>query len=246
MFKARTNQSGKLKALFEVLFSNAQDVMLTISKTGIETELPTLNNATIRVTLPAGSFEKYEYTYDEPMYVGLGAHVNAYFKSIKKKTAITLAIEKPLTLDVLLNYDDHDATYSVTLTCAQNISPAPTYEYDLERCFVINTSTFSSMCKSFSKTSTVDVKKLFGQLFFSFELSGIASRSSIFGKYDDAQQQMYFEKFKSDSFIRLEKLASFANKLIKVCVEKDSPLMILAESSLGVIKVTMSPNDTDN
>jgi len=246
MFSARTNQSGKLKAIFELIFSNVNDSVLTISKSGIETELTTINNATIRVALPAEVFESYVYTYDEPMYVGIGSHVNGFFKGLKNKSAITLTISKPFTLEVRVLYsDDHSISYIIAFTCAQNVSPAPTYDYDLSKYFTISTTAFNSICKSFSKVEHIDITVLSGQLIFSSELSGIDSKRISFGTEDTSQQQIYYKKFKSGIFLRLGKLASFATKPIKVCVHENKPLMMLAESSLGVIKVTVNTDDID-
>jgi len=244
MFSARTNQSGKLKALFEILFSNGQDFVLVVSKSGIETELNTINNATLCVALPAEEFDSYNYTYDESMYVGLGSHVNTFFKSLKNKSVITLSISKPYTLDIhLLCSDNHSITYSASFMCAQNVSPAPTYDYDLSKCFELTTTAFNHMCKAFSKIEFVDVTILSGQLVFSFELAGIDSKRWTFGIEDGSQKLVYFKKYKSDIFIRLGKLSSFANKNIKICYEVGKPLMLLAESSLGVIKTTINADE---
>lgn len=245
MFSARTTQSGKLKALFEVLFSNTQDVILTISKVGIETELTTINNSIICVGLPAEGFDSYEYSYDEPMYVGLGSHVNNFFKSMKNKTPVTLSITHPYKLDVKIQCDeDCSLDYSVSFVCAQNISLSQTYDYDLSKCFMIPTTMFNSMCKSFSKTDNINILKNSGQLMFSSELSGISSKVLTVGQKDTTQKP-YSKKFKSDSFVRIGKLSSFASKPIKIHVEVDKPLMILAESTLGIVKVTMSNDDIE-
>lgn len=245
MFSARTTQSGKLKALFDVLFSNTQDVMLTISKSGIESELITINDVNICASLPADKFEAYEFTFDEPLYIGLGSHVNTFFKSLKNKTVVTLSITKPYTLDVCLSCDDCSITYSASYTCAQNICPIQVCDYDASKAFSVSSSMFNSMCKSFSKTATISATKSEGQLSFSFELPGIASKTLTFGHKDTAQQSSYFCRFKSDSFVRIGKLSSFATKPIKICAECNKPLMILTDSTLGSVRVAMSTDTED-
>jgi hypothetical protein len=243
MFSARTTQSGKLKALFDVLFSNTQDVMLTISKSGIESELTTINNVNICVSLPADKFEAYEFTFEEPIYIGLGSHVNAFFKSLKNKTVVTLSITKPYILDVCLSCDDCSITYSASYIDKQNISPGQICEYDINRAFSVSSAMFNSMCKSFSKTATIAATKAEGQLSFSFELAGISSKTLTFGHKDVGQTSSYFCRFKSDSFVRIGKLSSFAAKPIKICAESDKPLLILTESTLGLVRVAMSPDE---
>lgn len=244
MFRARTTQSGKLKALFDVLFSNTQDVMLTISSKGIESELTTVNDATINVLLPHDGFDEYEYTYDEPLYIGLGAHVNnTILKEFKNKNTITMSISNPYTLDIYLQCDDCTISYSAAFMCAQNICQAQSYDYDHSKAFSVATSMFNSMCKSFSKTSSVNVKKQEGQLSFSFELSGIASKALTFGQKDPNQINSYVKKFKSDTFFRIGKLSSFAAKPIRMYAEDDKPFMIMAESTLGTVRVTITAED---
>lgn len=245
MFSARTTQSGKLKALFDVLFSNTQDVMLTISKTGIESEITTINDVNICVNLPSDKFEEYEFTFDEPLYIGLGSHVNTFFKSLKNKTVVTLSITKQYILDVCLVCDDCSITYSASYICAQNISPLHAHDYDTGKAFYISSAMFNSMCKSFSKTNTVLATKSEGQLSFSFELAGIASKTLTFGHKDQTHQPSYVCRFKSDPFVRIGKLSSFASKPIKMCAESDKPLLILTESTLGTVRVAMSTDNTD-
>jgi hypothetical protein len=240
MFTARTSHSGKLKALFEVLFSNTQDVVLTISKNGILSELSTVNNAIIYVDLPSTGFDEYIYTYNEPMYIGLGSHVNSFFKSLKNKTTVTLKINQLYTLDVTLHCDDCLITYAASFICAQNIYPIPIGEYDVEKSYQITTNTFNAMCKSFSKAAPeINVTKTQGQLSFTFALVGIASKSITFGSLDISDQETFFQQFKSDTFIRINKLTSFSTKTIRLCVE-DNCLVIIAESLLGTIKVLLN------
>ena len=243
MFSARTTHSGKLKALFDVLFSNTQDVVLTISKSGIESELTTINDVNICASLPAEKFEAYEFTFDEPLYIGLGSHVNTFFKSLKNKTVVTLSITKQYILDVCLTCDDCSITYSAAYICSQNICPVPKCEYAMTRAVSVSTSMFNTMCKSFAKTTTVLASKLEGQLSFSFELPEIASKKLTFGNKDISQKSVYFCRFKSDSFVRIGKLSSFASKPIRICAEVDKPLMILTESTLGTVKASMNAAD---
>lgn len=237
MFSARTIHSGKLKALFEVLFSNTTTVCLTLSKDGICSETTTTNNSLICVQLPATCFDEYAFTFDEPQHIGLGSHINGFFKSLKNKTRVTLGMTKPCTLDISADDDGCSIAYSAAVICAQNISPAPTYSYGKEG-ICISCANFNSMCKSFSKSNSLDVSKRDGQLAFSFELVGIASKTLSFGQ-KEKDSSLYYQQFKSDAFVRVGKLASFAEK-IRLFVESDLPLLIEATSPLGVVKIFMN------
>lgn len=246
MFTARTIYSGKLKALFEMLFSNTQDVVLTISKNGIVSEITTVNNSIIHVDLPYTGFDEYVYTYDEPMYIGLGSHANnTIFKTLKNKTSVTLAITQPYTLDVTIPREDCLTTSSVSFISAQNIYPIPIGVYDIENSFCITTNTFNDMCKTFSKGAPViNVTKTQGQLSFNSALVGIVSKSIEFGSIDTHDQSNFFQQFKSDVFIRINKITSFSNKTIRLCVE-DNSIVVLAECPLGTIKVLLNPYEEE-
>lgn len=249
MFTAVTSHSGKLKAIFELLFYNSQDVVLTISETGIRSELTTVNNTTIMVNLPASAFDEFVFTYDEPLYVGLGSHVNTFFKNIKNKSSVTLTILHPYTLNIIHTCEDMcTVNYTAEYTSSQNICPMQNHQYDMEKSHPMSTNTFNTICKAFksstiNKSSSVNVQKSEGQLSFGFELAGIASKKMTFGKLDTSQRYRYFNQFKSDAFLRIGKLSLFADKIIKICVEEDKPMMITAESPLGYIKVIMNPEN---
>lgn len=244
MFSAKTTHSGQLKALFEVLFSNISTVCITISKEGISSETITTNNSLICVDLPASSFEEYIFTFTEPQHIGLGSHINnGFFKSLKNKTCVTLKITKPYILDVSAEDDGCSISYSAVVISTQNISPAPIYKYDNEG-IDISCSNFNSMCKSFSKSNSLDVTKTNGQLLFSFQLVGIASRTLTFGSKCETDKSLYYQQFKSDAFIRVGKLASFADN-IQLFVQSDLPLLILGTSVLGMVKIFMNSSQSE-
>lgn len=240
MFIARTCHSGKLKSLFEVLFSNGQEIILTVSKDGIVSELSTVNNTTISVNLPAACFDEYTFTYDEPLYIGLGSHVNSFFKNLKNKSIIAITIAKPYTLEIVHTCEDNcSVTYTAAYVSAQNISPIQKHQYKLDKSYTMSTNTFGAICKSF-KSPIVNISKSEGQLTFGFELAGIASKMMTFGQRDTTQKHAFFSQFKSDAFLRITKLALFADKTIKICVEEDKPIMVFAESPLGQVTVFMN------
>jgi hypothetical protein len=240
MFLAKTISSGKLKALFEILFSNMSTVILTISKDGIYSEMITTNKSLICVNIPSTCFDEYVFTFSESQHIGLGAHVNTFFKTLKTKTLITLSMNESYTLNVISEDDGCTTSYSAAVISAQNISPAPTYTYESEG-IKITCANFNAMCKSFSKTPYLDVVKKNGQLSFSFELTGISTKTLTYGKKNESSE-IYFQQHKSDAFVRLNKMASFADEII-VYVEQNKPLAIEATSSLGNLKTFMKIDD---
>jgi hypothetical protein len=241
MFIAKTCHSGKLKALFEVLYSNVQTVCLTISATGIKSEAITTQNALICVDLPAASFDEYAFTFSEPQYVGLGSHVNQFFKSLKNKTTVSLTITRPFTLDIEISSNVDDSCmmkYSATIVSAQNVAPIPIAKYTSPGIEISNVN-FNQMCKSFSKSLLIDVTKRDGQIYFSFELAGIATKTLRYGT-ERADTALFYQSFKSDSFARIGKLASFSSGPIVVYADVDKPLMIEAKSQIGIVYVLLT------
>lgn len=246
MFLAKTTYSGKLKSLFEVLFSNTDTVCLTIDGRGITSEKLTTNGSLISVYLPAGSFDEYVFTFDEPQYIGLGNHINAFFKTLRNKTTVTLGISTPFTLDIIVSAKEEDGcleSNSATVISIQNVAPAAVYEYSKDYT-VVPCSNFNTMCKSFSKSDVLDVSKSKGQLSFSFELAGIASKTLTFGT-KTSDNDLYHRQFKSDVFVRIGKLASFADQ-IRIYAESDKPMLIEAISPLGTVKVFMDASDLND
>jgi len=244
MFVAQTSYAGKLKALFEVLFSNMSTVCLTIDARGIRSEILTNHNMLICVDLPAECFDEYSFEFDEPQYIGLGSHVNHFFKSLKNKTVVKFTIDKPFVLDIEIKYtvEDYVISYSSNIESMQNIASCPIETYDCEG-IAISSSNFNQMCKSF-RTTLIDVTKRDGQLLFSFEIAGISSKKLEFGKKQPEDTSLYFNTFKSDYFVRIGKLASFVTEPIKIYAERspdgeDKKLMIEAISSIGTVRIFM-------
>lgn len=238
MFHASTRHSGKLKALIEVLFSNSQDIVLNISSEGITSELITVNGARIVVNLKAKGFDDYQFTFPEPIHVGLGSHVNSFFKTLKNNTNVTMKIDKPYVLDLYISGDDCTVMYSASFICAQNISPDIVIKYNSEKNFSVLNTTFNTMCKSFSKSPEISVSRVDGELSFSFSLTGIASKSITFGTKDPTDKCRFFQEYKSDIFVRIGKLSSFT-KYIKMFTI-DDVLIIEAECQLGILKVFLT------
>ena len=243
MFIAKTSYAGKLKALFEVLFSNMSTVCLMIDEWGIHSEILTTQKLLICVDLPSEYFEEYFFDFTEPQYIGLGSHVNQFFKSLKNKTIVKLSIDKPFVLDIesKSTVDDCLVTYSANIESTQNIASCPIETYQCEG-VAISSSNFSQMCKSF-KTPFLNVTKRDGQILFSFELQGMSLKTLEFGKKHPEDTSLYFNTFKSDNFIRLSKLSSFVTEPIKIYAERssltgeDKKLMIEAKSVIGTVKI---------
>jgi Proliferating cell nuclear antigen, N-terminal domain len=245
MFTAKTSYSGKLKALFEVLFSNATTVCLTISEVGIKSESLTTNNALICVDLPASCFDQYAFTFPEPLYVGMDSHINQFFKCLKNKTIVTFSILHPFTLDIEIEstVDDSSMKYSAAVISAQNVAQIPATIYECEG-VEISSSNFNQMCKSFSKSPLIDVTKRDGQFLFSFELAGISTKTLSYGK-KTSDPFLYFQTFKSDSFARIGKLSSFVSTPLKLYAQKDKPLFVEAKSPLGTVNVYLTGLSAD-
>lgn len=245
MFSARTIHSGKLKALFDILFSNAQTVCLVISKNGITSETRTTNNALVRIDLPSSAFDEYVFTFKQPLYIGLGWHVNQLLKSMKNKTNVTLRIDKPDSLDIEIvpikqgnkeSGEEYKIHYRVTTIIAQNVAPISIDRYETNGVEISNTN-FNSMCKSFSKSSNMDVTKRNGQLSFSFELAGISTKTLTFGQNISDDMSLYYGQFRSDLFSRVAKLSSFTDGKVRIRAEDGKPLLIEGESVLGTLNV---------
>lgn len=246
MFTAKTTHSGTIKAMFELLFQNMTRVCLTIDENGIKSDSITNQNILIRFELPSKLFDNYEFTFDEPLHIGLGSQNNQFFKSVKNKSSITFSITKAFVLDIIIdsNVDHYRTSISATLETVQNISHPTIESYDTLP-ITITSSTFNQICKSF-KSPSLNITKKDGQLHFSFEVEGISTKTLTFGKLIPEDVSLFHKSFRSDQFIRIGKLSSFANEPIRIYAENGKPLYIEAQSNLGCMRLSIpSDDDTD-
>jgi hypothetical protein len=248
MFLAKTICSGKIKSLFEILFSNVSTVKLSISKNGIYSENETNKKNLIIVDLPAEGFDEYVFIFAEPIHIGLDTHVNTFFKSLKNKSTLTMSIANidnlTINFEVKSLTDDCVIYNSETVVSEQSTKELEIINYDCEG-ISISCTNFSCMCKSF-KSQFINVTKQNGQLMFSFEISGISERMSRYGKRVDEDVSLFHKTYSADVFSRINKLASFANEDIKIYAEQSNtstigkPLMIQAKCLIGTIKIIIN------
>lgn len=243
MFIAKSKNAAKIKALFEVLFQNMATVSLTIDKNGITSENITNQHLLINVNIPSSYFDSYVFDYDEPQYIGLGSHINSFFKSVKNKTMITFKIDKPFFLDISITslVDDYTVSLAASIENVQNIESFTMPEYTSEPT-KLSPSTFNSICKLF-KSPFINVTKKYGQLLFSFEIPQISVKTLTFGKMVAENKELFFKTYKSDQFIRIGKLSSFVTQPISIYTEAEKPLYIEAVSDTATVKLTITQSE---
>lgn len=251
-FYAKTLYSNKLKALFEIIYANIQTACLKIDSFGISIEHTTTNNTFILINLPASNFDEYVFTFLEPQYVGLGSHVNSFFKGLKNKSEVTMHMVEvknefsPMTLDFKVQMKDQNcySTYSTTIIDAQNFQQTQNQQYD---CKPISTTptTFTQLCKALLKTNSVVVTKEQGKLSFEFELAGVSKRSMQFGGKNVTDTTIYSRTIQSDAIHRLNKLAAFATGDILMFVETGKPILLKTTCELGTIEIYINEQRED-
>jgi len=242
MFNARSSQSIKFKALFDLLFQNATTACLTIDADGIRSENVTSQDTVIKAEIPASAFDEYSFTFDKPQYIGLGSHINHFFKSVKNKTNIRFSIDKPFVLDIeIISSFDCSVALAANIENVQNVAAVDVCPYDTPPVTVLNTS-FGQVCKSF-KQPHVDVTKRDGQISFSFGIPNISTKTITFGKKNVDDKTLFYKTFRADQFIRIAKIASFADEYVNLYVENDKPLMLSASCDIGEIKIIVKHHD---
>lgn len=243
MFLAKTRYANRLKALFEVLFNNLKTVCFTIDKRGLHLKSITTINLLIEVDLLAENFDEYEFTFDEPIHIGIESYINKSFKTMKTKNVVTLSITNPgeMIIGVKSSCKD-DFAYNLSLLTenVQNVTPTPLHSYSNESITSIPTARFSDMCKLIKYIQQFSVTREHGLLKFTCNTpADVYSETFVFGKEDINDKLLIHNTYKSEQLARLTKIVSFASdtsKNIDVCVEQDKPLMICAKSELGIIK----------
>lgn len=243
MFKAVTKFSGKFKSLFEILFQNMITVNFKIDKMGLFIEHFTTQNILISIFLPSENFDEYIFDNDEPLYVGVGSHVNKdFFKYVKNKDTLTMSINKPFIFDFEKKNDMDNVVHSFSINTEniQNIIPIKHKEYECKP-IKISSINFNQMCRSFN-TPTLNITKKFGQINFSFE-SGISIKNSSFGNKDLSDKSLYHQTYYSDQFNRITKISSFSSEPIEIYIEEYKPLFIFCKNKMGSIKIFIYSKD---
>lgn len=243
MFRAVTKYAGKFKALFEVLFQNMTTVCFTIDKKGLFLEHLTTQNLIISVFLPAENFEEYIFDEKEPIYIGLGSHINKeFFKYVKNKDTVILSITKDFIFDFekRSEIDDCVQSLAVSIENIQNITPINHDKYEASPVTICSIN-FNQMCRSFN-SPTLNVTRSNGQITFSFE-TGISTKSLQFGKLNNSDSSLSYQTYYSDQFSRINKISSFISEPIEVYAENSLPLYLHCKSSIGIMKVYISPKN---
>lgn len=241
-FKATTKQANKIKSIFDLLFQNTTTACFVIDARGIRSENITSQETLIKVDLPRNLFDEYTFTFDEPQYVGLGSHVNSFFKSVKNKNRLVFRIDKPFILDIDIQSNNEDVmvSLSVNMEIIQNIASSDYGAYQSSP-ILISSSSFSQMCKSF-KQQYVNVTKRDAQVSFSCGITNISNKKITFGKLNADDKTLYHNTFKSDQFTRLSKMATFSDGDIELYVEQQKPVKLVAASIMGTMCVYVKPN----
>ena len=242
-FVAVTKHANKYKALFELLFHNLTTACFIIDKKGITLKEVTVQNLIIDVVLPAENFETYNLETDEPIHVGLGIHVNQFLKTIKNKSVLKFSITTPYVFDIQITTPNDDCVMDMSASIAsmQNIAVPKINEYSVKAISIGNTN-FSKMCRAF-RSPTFYFTKKYNQLEFSCMLTDIYKKTFIYGERDPTDNTLIHKQYRTDQFIRIIKLASFAPKMIDVYAEQGLPLTFKTLSEIGTITVTVNTLD---
>ena len=241
-FFASTNQSNKIKAIFELLFQNTATVALAIDEKGIRSECVTTQGTVIEVFLDATQFDEYRFSFAETQFIGLAMHVGQFFRSMKNKSTVILKMDKPFILDVECHQNDECSfSLAANIELVQHVANSDSAKYDVDP-IKIESNVFAQMCKSF-KHSHIDVIKRDGQIFFADVVENISTKTWTFGSRIPEDKDLYFAKFRSEQFLRVTKISTFADGKIDIIVQVGLPLALRTQSKLGTVSIFVSPSD---
>jgi hypothetical protein len=234
IFKAVTKYSGKLKTLFEVIFSNMTVANWKIDKKGMFLEEMTNQNLLMNIFLPAELFHEYIFE-GEPIYIGLGSHINKeFFKSVKNKDVITMSMNEPFFFNFEKTNQDVSQSLRVSIQDIQVITPAifPTFETS---CIELLGDNFNQLCRSFIPC-LLSLTKKNNRIEFSFD-TGRSIKSLKCGIENKLDNVLMYRSFSSEQFSRISKIHTFTNSPIKIFYEENKPLCFICESSIGCLKI---------
>lgn len=238
VFYAVSKHGGKFKALFELIFQNMTTACFTIDKSGMYMECMTTQNTLFKIMIGVDSFDTYEFTNPEPLFIGLNSSVNRnFFKSIKNNDVFSMKIESTKqTLDLENQYtsDNVSIKLAVIIENIQNIEKNKEYEY-LSPPITIFSRMLNLLCRSLHAIPLTQIVKQYGQISFIFDAQ-LNTKTITFGESRRNDLELVDNTYYSDQFNRIIKLCHLADS-VEAKLEKDKPFYLHCQSVICWIKI---------
>ena len=220
IFRAKTEEGHRIKALAEVLSNILIDVCFTFDKDGIT--LTTVNNQKppnllVNLKLKASQFNEYYCPKTLTPAITL-QHFYERLKNIKKKDALILYIDRNDVNTLRIEKESYDTKQK--LKCAVKIQKLPPVDAEVPSDYGhpihINTNGFQKGMKDLQSASNkVTVYAKGNYINFSGNVEGLYSVDIPFGelKSDEEDDEEYEDVFVTKHFSQLSKVSGLKDKM---------------------------------
>lgn len=247
-FRAKTSEGIMIKILAELLQNIVRTVCMCITTDGIHVcMMDSQRHILLNVFLDATRFNIYDFHTDDDIYLGLNvAHLFKMLRSIKKKDAVQLSIQKErpdkLLITTLPKGNTRIATSVIHIQTIQHVNLSLPEGYG--RPIIVPAGDYQRTLKdmtNISKTLTLRIRDY--SVVMECDAEGILSKEVIFGELDDASSEVYCEKFEIEYFVRILKIAGLGSMLRIYKGSTTIPLRISTHvGELGDISVYIKSN----
>jgi len=245
LFKAKTPEGFTIKMLAELLQNNIKTACFEISETGIKLRMINSHRIIlIDLELSADNFTIYKFRSDKKITIGINLnHFHKMLKSIKKKDNIILFIrnDNPTELGIkVIPKENNRKTISyIKIQNVQNISIELPNEYN--KPIIVPSIDFQKTCKDMNSIGgIINVVSNGYYVKFLCNTGNVLKREVIFGEigddddsdYEAEEQEQYSQKFDTEQFCRIVKIAGFSS-VMHVFPKGSNP--ILFRSNVGTL-----------
>lgn len=245
LFKAKTPEGFKIKMLAELLQNNIKTACFEISESGIKLRMINSHRIIlIDLELSADNFTIYKFRSENKITIGINLnHFHKMLKSIKKKDNIILFIrnDNPTELGIkVIPKENNRKTISyIKIQNVQNISIELPKEYN--KPIIVPSIDYQKTCKDMNSIGgIINVVSNGYYVKFLCNTGNVLKREVIFGEigddddsdYEDDDQEEYSQKFDTEQFCRIVKMAGLGS-VMHVFPKGGNP--ILFRSNIGTL-----------
>lgn len=241
--KLKTHEGYTIKVLAELLQNNIQTACLEITPDGIKLNMTDFyKKILILLELKSENFNIYRFT-EEKLFIGINLnHLYKMLKSVKKKDAIELFIEKEFPDDLgikIIPKDKHRITTSkIKIQSIQNLEIEVPDGYTNP--IIIPSNEYQKMTKDLVNIgSIITVDANMYNIKFSCTTGNVYSREVFFGEdnmdqefQDDIIIKKYIEDFDTEQLTRISKMSGLSS-ILQIYTQENFPLLF--KTSVGTL-----------
>lgn len=250
MFVCKTDNAYQMKTIAEIITHVIKTSFWEISKHGIKLCMFDKARVTmISIDLLSENFQRYMFTGDEPIYIGMNSiHFHKMLKSIKKKDSLELKISSSNLNELEIHTIPRDkiriTKSSIKIQVSQNIDVGVPDGYP--RSIIIPSSDFQKMIKDLILVNSdkIKIETSDGYINFSSNADGIMKRSIQFGERSSNSSMLASNYFSTDTISKISKISALSTCIHVFPCSDERPIQLKTNvGTLGTIKLFIKSDE---